>query len=94
MTKTVYSSGLKYIDCELLRVLNKKEFGVSIRLLSFSEAYISNYISQQQMKLRCLLTYPPRIPRLQKTVLISQNFQLMRIFGPAPDKLNTASNPV
>ena len=38
MTKTVYLSGLKYIDCELLRVSNKRELGCILVLLSFSEA--------------------------------------------------------
>ena len=42
MTKTAYVSGLKYIDCELLRVSNKRELGCLLFLLSFSEAYISN----------------------------------------------------
>ena len=39
MTKTVYLSGLKYIDCELLRVSNKRELGCLLVFLSFSEAY-------------------------------------------------------
>ena len=38
MTKTVYLSGLKYINCELLRVSNKRELGCILVLLCFCEA--------------------------------------------------------
>ena len=44
MTKTVYLSGLKYINCELTRVSKKRERGVSNVPTRFYEAYNITYL--------------------------------------------------
>ena len=72
MTKTVYLSGLKYIDCELLRVSNKRELGCILVLLSFSEAYKSRC---------CCRILSSTISQLKKLLLNAMSCTIKQFIG-------------